>query len=244
MTVAASSTAELTLGRVCLHAYRMAGLWAIEQGATGVQWDARQAYALEVLETIVKGLEAEGRLVRARRFYEVQMVDGQSSYDLPESIMDVYGDAMYIEPGETTDTATSETVVRQIDQDTWQRLGVRASTGRPTLYFAYRGQAAVQIRVWLKPDSENLGTIRFQVYYLLANSTAAGATPDLERHWTEYLITALAAKLAETGGQESGKINRLMQSAAMLLERAKRYSRQRTNNQAMLVHRTGYQRYR
>lgn len=244
MTVASSNTAELTLSKIALHAYRLAGLWAIEQDATGLQWQKRQAFALEALETIVKGLEAEGRLVRARRFYELPLVANQADYTLPATIMDVYGDAMYIPAGETTQTASYELVVKQIDQDTWQRLGTRASTGKPTTYFAYRGDAAITIRLWLKPDAQNLGTIRFQAYYLLANSTSGANTPDLERHWTEYLIHELAVRLAESAGQDSGKMNRLMQKSAMLLDRAKRYSRQRTNNQVMVSHRTGYQRYR
>jgi hypothetical protein len=244
MTVASSATAELSLKRIALHAYRLASLWGIDQQPVGVQWERYATHGLEALETIVKGLEAEGRLVRARRFYELTLVADQASYDLPEDIMDVYGDAMYILPGETTDTATAETVVRQIDQDTWQRLGTRASTGRPTTYYAYRGSGSVQVRLWLKPDSDNLGTIRFQVYYLLANSTSGDSTPDLERHWAEYLIHALAAKVAEAGNLDGTKIGRLMGESSRLLDRAKRYSRQRTNNQAMVMHRVGSHRYR
>lgn len=244
MTVATSATAELSLKRIALHAYRLAGLMAFEQSPSGVQWEARATHALEVLEMIVKGLEAEGRLVRARRFYELTLVADQADYDLPDDIMDVYGDAAWIQAGETTETATFETIVQQIDQDAWQRLGTRASTGRPTLFYAYRGQGNVQVRLWLQPDAENLGTIRFQVYNLLANSTSGNATPDLERYWAEYLVVALAVRLGEAAGQDSGKLNRLTTESVRLLDRAKRYSRQRTNNQAMLMHRTGHQRYR
>ena len=243
MTVATSATAELSLKRIAVHAYRLAGLMAIEQEPTGLQWEQRATHGLETLETIIKGLEAEGRLVRARRFYELTLVADQSDYDLPEDIMDVYGDAMFIMAGETTQTATYETVVRQMDQDTWQRLGTRASTGRPTQYFAYRGSGSVQVRLWLKPDSDNLGTIRFQAYYLLANATSGAATPDLERHWAEYLITALASRLAMAAGKLD-VYGALKGESNSILERAKRYSRQRTNNQVMVAHRGGYRRGR
>ena len=244
MTVAASSTAELTVGRIVLHAYRLAGLMAIEQEPSGVQWQKRVIHGMELLEMITKGLEAEGRLVRARRFYELALVADQADYVLPETIMDVFGDAMYLEPGDTTQDASFETVVRQIDQDNWQRLGVRDSTGRPTCYFALRDSSTITVRLWLKPDTANAGTIRFQAYYLLANSTDSTATPDLERYWAEYLITAVAAKLAEGGGMPNDKISRLEMKSVGLLMRAKGYSRQRTNNQAMVMHRVGRRAYR
>lgn len=237
MTVSSSSTAELTVGRIVLHAYRLAGLMAIEQEPSGVQWQKRVVHGMELLEMIVKGLETEGRLVRSRRFYEVTLVSGQADYVLPETIMDVYGDAMFLSPGTTTQNASMETVIRQEDQDTWQRLGSRDSTGVPTLYFARRQSSQITVTLWLKPGTTEAGGIaRLQAYYLLANSTSSTDTPDLERYWAEYLVNAVAARLAESGGMPNDKVSRLEQKAAGLLQRCKAYSRQRTNNQVMVVH--------
>lgn len=244
MTIATSSTAELPISKIVRHAYVMAGLWGIEQDTSGDQWSRRASYGMELLDMVTKGLEAEGRLVRARRFYNLTLVADQADYVLPAEILDVYGDAMFIQPGDDPNNASYETVIRQIDQDTWNRLGTRQSESRPTVYFAMRNTGQVTLRFWQKPDAANAGYVRVQAYYLLANATDGNATMDLERHWTQYLVTALAASLAEGAGFPVDKVGRLMGEAKSLLQRAKAYSRQRTNNQAMVMHRVGRGGYR
>jgi hypothetical protein len=239
VTVNASATAELSIDQIVRQAYILASMMAIEEPTSGVQWAQRSSYARMMLEAITKGLEAEGRLVRAKRFYNLTLVAGQSSYTLPPEIMDVYGDAAFIEPGQPLNSASFETLVRQIDQETWQRLGVRDATGLPTLYFLNRGQAPLEVRLWLTPDAGYAGTIRFQTYYFLANSNDGNATPDLERHWTRYLAYALAQDLAEGAGLARDKVMGLGQMADMLLQKAKGYSRQRTNNIALIMHGSG-----
>lgn len=239
MTVNASATAELSIDQIVRQAYILASVMAIEEPTSGVQWASRSSYARQLLEAITKGLEAEGRLVRAKRFYDLSLVTGQAYYTLPPEIMDVYGDGAFIEPGQPLEGASFETVVRQVDQETWQRLGVRDSEGRPTLYFVNRGQAPLEIRLWLTPDAADAGTIRFQAYYFLANSSDGNSTPDLERHWTRYLSYALAQDLAEGAGLARDKVTGLGQMADMLLQKAKGYSRQRTNNQVLIVHGSG-----
>lgn len=243
MTIASSSTYEFSIGRIVLHAYRAASLMGIEEQPTGLQWDQRLTYGREVLEMLIKELETEGRLVRARRFYDLTMVSGTEEYTLPESILDVYGDAALTEADQVGQTTSFETIVRQIDQETWNRLGIRGNTGRPTLYWVDRSAAPLKVRLWLTPDDASAGTIRLPAYYLLANSTDANATPDLERYWALYLTDALAERLALAAGLPQ-QAKMLGDKAAVERQRAKQYSRQRTNNQAVVMHRVGARRSR
>lgn len=239
MAVASSQTHEFTVDRLVAQAYRLAGLMAIEEEPEGVQWEKRASFGRQMLEMLVKRLETEARLVRARRLIEVQLVENQSDYTLPENVMDVYGDGAYTEPSAIPTAARFETPVRQISQEEWQRLGTRNTSGRPTLYFAQRAQAPLKVILWPAPDSASLGVIRFQVYEFLANMTDGAANPDLERYWALYLTYALGTVLAESSSMPSDKVMRLRAESEQLMVKCKMYSRQRVDNQAMVVHRYG-----
>jgi hypothetical protein len=217
VTVASSSTAELTINQVVRNAFVLASLMSWDEQASGIQWENRAIFGRQMLENLIKSLETEGRLSRARRFYELTLVDGTSEYTLPEAIMDVYGDAMYVGPDEPT-PADAEYPVCLLSMEGWQRLQAKSATGMPTGYFPYRGGTAIQVRLWPVPDEdEDGGIIRFQVYYLLANATDGAATVDLERFWTSYLTTELAAVLAEAAGLPTDKVMRLRAQAEKLM---------------------------
>src|SRR5512139_865086 len=230
MTIDADSTYEFTVGRIVLRAHQLASLMGPEQAASGIQWEARARMARECLETIIKALQTEGKLVRMWTFYELSVTDGEDAYVLPASILDVFEDAAYIDPSD----ATSETPIKQMDLQQWQRLGTRAAEGRPVMYYAHRADGPVEVRFWPTPDED--ATVRLQVYELAANVTDATKTIQLERHWGLYLLYALAAMLAESANLNRSKINGLLAIAAMELRRAKGYSHQRTPNQAMVTH--------
>lgn len=234
MTIASSSTAELTVNEIVLNAFRLASMQPLEQGPSGVQWERRATAARSFLETIIKSVETEGRLVKARRFYLLELTAGVASYELPEAIMDVYGDASYIPAGEDPAAPASEMVIRQQTMEEWQLLGGRDGQGTPSLYFADRSGAAITVQLWQIP--EEAGTIRFQTYYLLANVSDGNATPELERYWAEYLTYRLASYVAEAGDQDRSKIRDLKAEAAMALQKAKGYSRERPGFRLNLRH--------
>ncbi len=244
MTVATSSTNEFSIDRIVLHAFRHAGLWGIDQGADGLDWERKAVFGREVLEMLIKHLEAQGRLVRAQRFYDLTLVSGQEEYTLPEAIMDVYGDAALIQADQVGQDRSFETPVRQISRERWQGLGIRGDTGMPTLYYVERSLTTLSLRLWLTPDDTNAGQLRIQAYYLLANATGGGSTPDLERYWAIYLVDALAARLAEAAGLPGDKVSRHRQDAQASMQLAKQYSRQRTNNQAVVTHRRSFRSFR
>lgn len=235
MTIASSSTAELSINQIVVQACRLASLMPLEQSGTGIQWERRATAARQFLEMIIKGLEVEGRLLRARRFYRFALTPGTSDYTMPGEILDVFSKAAYIPASEPDpDHPTTELVVQQIAMEEWQSLGSRGITATPNMYMVERATEAITLRIW--PTPNEAGSLRVQAYYLFANATDGAATPDLERYWAQYLTEALAAKLAEATSQSGDKIQRLKADAAISLLKAKGYSRERTGFRVAVRH--------
>ena len=233
MTVASSATAEFTVDSIVRKAYILAGLMDVQEPASGVQWNARAAFARDMLEMLVKRLEAKGKLVRAREYFNVQLVAGQSEYPLPSSLMDVYEDGAFIPLGQPVDAAVGEIPVKPIDLEQWQRLGTHGATSRPYFYLAYRAADPITIRVWPTPTAADAGTIRFQVYRFLANSTGGTNTVDLERYWQLALTYMLAGIVAQAATLDTA--GGLAQQGEQYMIEALGYSRQRTPGQAIMV---------
>lgn len=239
MTIDSSSTYEFTIDSVVRNAYVLATLMDIQEPMSGTRWNARASFGRSMLEMLVKRIEAKGKLVRAREFYQVQLVAGQWEYTLPSSLMDVYGDGAFIPVGQpTTGGAVGEVPVKQIDQEQWQRMSAQGATGRPTLYFCYRANDPLTIRVWPIPTAADAGTIRFQVYLFLANSTDGTKNVDLERFWTLALTHMLAGLLASASGLDKGAT--LTQQGEAYMTEALGYSHQRTPGQAIPAYRPLY----
>lgn len=239
MTVDASSTFEFTIDSVVRNAYVLATLMDIQEPMSGTRWNARASFGRSMLEMLVKRIEAKGKLVRAREFYQVQLVAGQSEYTLPSSMMDVYGDGAFIPVGQpTTGGAMGEVPVKQIDMEQWQRLSAQGATGRPTVYMCYRANDPLTLRMWPIPDASNAGTIRFQVYLFLANSTNGSNNMDLERFWTLAVTHMLAGLLASSAGLDKGVT--LTQQGEQYMTEALGYSHQRTPGQAIVAYRPLY----
>lgn len=233
MTVSSSATAEFTVNSIVRNAYVLASLMDVQEPMSGVQWTARASFGRDMLEMLVKRLEAKGKLVRAREYYNLTLVAGQSEYSLPSSLMDVSEDGAFIPVGQPVDAAVGETPVKPIDMEQWQRLGTHAATSQPYFYLAYRAADPITIRVWPTPTAATAGTIRLQAYRFLRNSTDGAATVDLERYWQLSLVYMLAGILAESAGLS--KAGTLTQLGEQYMTEALGYSRQRTPGQAVMA---------
>ena len=238
MSIDTNSTADFTIDSVVRNSYILATLMNVQEAASGKQWEARAAFGRTMLEMLVKRLEAKGKLVRAREFYNVQLVAGQLEYPLPSSLMDVYEDGAFIPVGQDVNAANGEVPVKQIDMEMWQRLSAHAAQNRPTLYLCYRAADPLTIRVWPTPDTTNAGTIRFQVYRFLGNCTDGSKNVDLELYWRLALTYMLAGILAESSGLDKGAT--LSQQGEAYMVEALGYSHQRTPGQAVVAYRPMY----
>lgn len=231
------ATFEFSLDQLVLNAHRVASLMNPAEQASGPTWEANRKFGLQCVEMVVKRIEAQGKLVRARKFLFLTLVAGVYEYSLDNTIMDLLEDGAFIPVGQDINAANGETPVKPIDMEQWNRLGTHANQGRPCFYFTYRATEPLTVRVWPTPSTSEAGTIRFQAYRFLGESTDGQYAVDLERYWANYVTYAVAALLAEAANQPADKVTRLEMKAAELLTEAKSYSHQRTPGQVVVSHR-------
>jgi hypothetical protein len=235
MTIATGRTREMDIGRICLRAYQKAGLVGESQSLSV----DKAAYARDLLGNILDGLQAEGLRARAVEFKNVTLVIGTSSYTMTTDVLDVVGDAVYIDPDETVSAAAGEVPIVMIGRDEWQLLSDKSATGRPTMYYVHRTGSPPQIRFWPTPDEA--GTVRFQAHLFAADSSDSSKTVDIERALSQYVEWEMAHQLCLA--------NSLLQQARYYGEQAQRklevckgFIGQRTPAQFVLRHRTGWNR--
>lgn len=238
MTVMATSGTQKTIDEVCRLAYVLAGLLEETQPLTMV---GGGSLARAFLETVVTDLQAMGISARASSFYNLTLTEGTSEYAMPAHVLDVYGDAMYIDASEEdVNAASAETIVIQRSAEQWNDPSAKDATGRPTTYFAYRVETPPSVRLWPIPDED--GTIRFQIHRHLANCSDGSATIDMEIYWTGYFMYAVAALLAESKSMPDVKVHRLERIAAKKLRDARSMSTSRTGSQIRVTHSGGWRR--
>ncbi len=232
MTVMSTAGTEFTINELVRLAYVMAGL--LEETQTLAQAGGG-ALGRQLLGLTVKGLQAKGITARASSFHEVTLTAGTYEYTMPAAVLDVYGDAMYIDASEDDVTqASGETTVTQISQDGWHQQSAKDATGRPINYFCYRVSTPPKVRLWPIPDEA--GTIRFIVHRHLADNSSGSATLDLEDYWCDFIVSDLAARLAEAKTMPRDKISSLKSDAREKLRDARSMSSSRTGSQMVVSH--------
>lgn len=241
MTISTTVGTRLTIEEVCLMAYRLAGLRSVSQGTDDVQWRDEFSFAKTLLDTICDGLSIYGVFARAVSFHDVTLTSGDYDYDLPVWADSVRGPAMYIAAGQDVDAAAGETVVREVDFEYWQRLSSKNATGRPTLFYVHREFDTLQ--AWLWPTPDEAGTVRFILLRALADTLDGGATIDLERYWTQYIIHELAGQLAGANGLDA-KSQSLLSQAAVKLDLLRNKASSRKSVQPRFSHPSPWNRMR
>ncbi len=232
MTVMAANTKEFSVNELLELAARTAGIMAMEQPATGPQWEARAAYGRKHLDLVLRRLQADGKAMRDVELTTVAIVAGTAEYTLAVDTVDVYGEAMLLPSGSST-----ENVVQQVDRETWHTYPDKVSQSEPNLFFVDRG-ASVVLR--LLPVPATAGSLRIQRQRLLANVTDGNATVDVERYYQDYLMYELAARFREGAGMSAGSVAALDDKARMKLGEAQTKAKQATPNQMVLNHPGGY----
>lgn len=208
MTISTSRTGEFTVHQIVRAAYRCAGLITVGQEPSA----AKAAAGRELLQFILMDLEADSLCARNTVFEDVPCVAGQAAYVLSDDALDVEGQAAYVPPGETPETAESQTSLAQLPRERWLSLTNKTAAGRPTLYWADRATSPITLRLYPVPDEA--GTVRLQVQRLRASMLEGSATPDMERFFAEYLRWRLAHDLAVENSLPLDKVAYLMGMAA------------------------------
>jgi hypothetical protein len=212
MTVNASNTRELTIDQLLKRAMQLAGIMALEQPATGSQWNARAEFGRDQLDLILDKMPNQGVIVRQEEGYTLTL-PVSSDYggeddpiDLPSDTVDVVGPAMYKE----TSTST-EQMVTPVDWETWQTSQDKTRTAAPARYYLKR---AGTVQLFLLPVPATSGAeLRIRRVKLLADSDVGSNTVDLERHWLDYLQFELAWRFAVQGSMPADRKNDLRTEA-------------------------------
>ena len=232
MTVAVTSTRELTIDQVVKLAWRCAGLLSVDANPTEGQYGIGR----ELLETMTDELVTQGLFARSVDFYNLTLVAGTHIYSLPNTTVDVIGNGAYLEPGESLTQASGETTVQPIDRAMYQSISAKSSSGSPTMYYLHRVSAPPSVYFW--PIPSEAGTVRFQVQKLLADCDTGASTLDVERFWVRGLVWALAAEIAASQSLPAPTVMRLEGKAEGLLRRARSYASEHINLSFQMGHRT------
>ena len=209
MTQASTPSTPISINTLILLAYKRAGVLPVEARLSGANMVPKLEHGRQTLDLIIDGLATEGFMARTTAFYDLPIVAGESQYTLPDSILDVFEDAMFV-PSENLDTkfTAGELVCKQMDLATWQLLTTKGSTStRPQLYVALRSGATVELRFWPVPSAA--GTMRLKTARLLGSSSDGTKSPDLQRYWHDAIVWCLAYYLAIDSSMPAEKIGML-----------------------------------
>ena len=173
MAISSTRGTKKTIDELVLDAWKYAGMVPVDTNTTEPQVAAKLSFGRRMLDII---LDQMANVVDARvvDFYDVTMVASQQTYTLPEEVIDVVGEGIYIPASESsTETYSSSTPVRSMSREQWHMLTSKDSTGTPVMMYAHRGDEdayTIDLKVWPLPDEAlgefltNLGISFFKLF--------------------------------------------------------------------------------
>lgn len=233
MTVSSTPTTPLAINTIILLAYKRAGVLPVEATTSGANMSSKLSHGKTLLDLILDNLAVDGFNARQMSTYDLDIVAGTSSYTLPDTLLDVYEDAMFYSDA----SPDNELVCKQIGIDTWQTLTVKTSESpRPQLYTVFRTGATPVVKLW--PVPTEAGTLRFKIVRLFGDSQTGTNTLDLQRYWQDAIVWLLAHYIAVDSSMPAERVAQLGGEAQMRKKLALRYSFEHTGAQAMVTYTT------
>jgi len=229
----------ISINMLILLAYKRAGVVPVEARLSGANMVPKLEHGRQTLDLILDGLATEGFIARTTEFYDLPLVPGESQYTLPDTILDVHEDAMFVPSAQNQDTkhTSGELVCAQVGLSTWQTLTTKGSTSpHPQLYAADRSGATVVLRFWPVPSAA--GTMRLKTVRLLGNNSDGSKSADLQRYWYDALIWCLAYYVAIDSSMPADRIAMLQSLAEERKKACVRYAFEHTSTQAVLSYQT------
>jgi hypothetical protein len=154
VSISTVPASRVSTNALILLAFKRAGIVPIEARLSGANMVPKLEHGRQVLDLIMDSLATEGFVARTAGFYDLPMLGGEPYYSLPDDILDVHGDCMFV-PSDNPDTkfTSGELVCKMIDQMTWSTLTTKGSVStRPQLYCVFRHGATVNLRFWPVPS--------------------------------------------------------------------------------------------
>jgi hypothetical protein len=236
MTESANVGSRPTVGQIVEMAWKYAGLLEVHQ----IPDTDQGRFGRKMLENILNRLVAEGVHAKTVMPLTVTLTAGVGGYTLPAKVFDVDGPLRYIPAGQSITAPTSDSVVSRLSRQSWDAVCVRSSTGVPTMAWFNRAgsETAGVLNLW--PTPNEAGTVRYQAITKIPDADSDGATVRVDESFDEYLVTALAHKLAQASGLSAETVGGLFAEAQGLLKLAKAGSAEFSQLRMAVAHPTGW----
>lgn len=187
MTVAATTTFELSVDQTVRRAFQLAGL--LEASQSPSEPDA--ALGRDFLNLELDALESEGILTRTIDRVTQALSIGVDTYTLGADVVGVFVGPDQI-AGTIVNSTNAETYVRAISRHEYVEITAKTATGTPTLVYP-ECLASTKLIFWPIPDAAV--TFRYQARRLPRDSTA-GTTSDIDRRRQKAVLWSLAHDVA------------------------------------------------
>lgn len=196
MTVAATTIKEFTRREILRRALQKARQLNAAQNPS--ETSPKVAMASDYLEMKLADLQAEGGpIITTTELKTLAITAGttpETAIALPDDTFDVQGTAMLV-------NGSNETEVQPVGQEEWQREPNKTQLGVPVKYYAHR---LLSVSLYLWPGPQNAATLRYRQVRLLRGNGDGQTTMDLQRHWTTYLVYAVAYEVASDSSVDIG----------------------------------------
>ncbi len=205
MAVPATSTYNPNRARIVQLALTNVG--AIGPGAVNPAQDSAQlvAHANDVLNILVKSMDADGILTWRDGPRTFTTVAGQVAYTLPEDVYDLDQPGRYTISGTTVGTQ-----VQPMSQDMWMTLGDRTLTGIPIQFYLLKNLDAAglaQCTLYFYPIPQNTGdSFEYNAVTKARDQNTDADTLDVPQLWIRCLVLGLTADLGPAYGMDMSRI--------------------------------------
>lgn len=231
MTISANRTRELDINTIVQRAMQLAGLMNPQQSTSDPTFAPYRGMALDFLEAICKGVQAEAVIERHVILDPCVVTAGNPVTAPSVGGMAMLGTAMFKRTGDTIALP-----VTFVDLATYQAIPDKTvESDYPSMALFYR-QPAPTINLWPVPQVDGILTV--QAHILAANVDNASETVDFERHWTGYFMWELAYYLSTSGTMDLPSRMALRAEARRHFEVASSYSHSLLPVQVRLGHKT------
>ena len=225
--IATSRTVQFTAAEIISMAWKLARMLDVSQEPTAAEAEHARKWIMLKMDS----LQARARIARSVILDEVTLAASTASYALDDDVWDVVGDAQLIDDNGT------EVSVKMVGRDYYQGISDKTIEGVPTTYYVEK-LSGITLKLW--PVPSEVWTLRIQAVKWLRTTASTANTVDLERHFQEYLVVALAYEIARGAGIDPIHVATLRADAKELLNMSIGAAKQRGPVQLRVRHRTGW----
>lgn len=184
MTISLTKTA----GELVDSALKRVQMLGDGETASGHVWTV----AKDHLNGLLKLLVTQGPSEWRRATQTPALVAGQAAYVLsprPDRVMRVY----------YRNTAGFDMELQQWNMDDYDRMPIKTSSGRPTIFAIDRQRTNTTIYLWPVPDATlALGTLRVSYERVPEDVSLPGDTLDVPQEWLDTLTDLVGARTAQS----------------------------------------------